>query len=195
MRIEADAVTRKRRALPADVPGGAAVLQAAGHRGRRIDSLPRAEATIQRGALAHPISGHARFRRGALDKGPQRRQLRAIGGREILLDGLGGLDDVGVRVEDSISCPCHRRFSLPHARVITSTSAGRPSSLTTRTARCRAGPTASAVSIGPAAWMPNPCAIRARSGAGLSIRIPTTLFSAGRPRALAIASWCSSSLP
>jgi hypothetical protein len=38
-------------------------------------------------------------------------------------------------------------------------------------------------------------AMRAKSGAGSSMRIPTTLFSTGRPRALAIASWCSSSFP
>ena len=45
---------------------------------------------------------------------------------------------------------------LLQGRVITSTSAGRPSSLTTRRARRRAGPTASAVSIGPSAQTPKP---------------------------------------
>jgi len=81
------------------------------------------------------------------------------------------------------------------SRVRASTSAGRPSSLTTRIARRSAGPRASAESIGPSAWTPKPRAIAAKSGAGSSMRMPTTFRSTGRPRVFATDSWCSSSLP
>jgi hypothetical protein len=65
--------------------------------------------------------------------------------------------------------------------VITSISGGRPSSLTTCRARRRAGPTASAVSIGPSAQTPKPWAIRAKSGAGSSQRLRGRDVKAGEP--------------
>jgi hypothetical protein len=47
----------------------------------------------------------------APDEGAERRQLGAIGGREVRLDRFNGLDDVGVGVEDAIAAACHDRSS------------------------------------------------------------------------------------
>ena len=108
--IEADALARKRRALPAHVPGGAAILHTTRDGGRGLHPLPRAQAAVERGALSDLIPGHPAFGRSPLHRGAECRQLGAIGGREIRLDGLDGLDDVGVRVEDAIPRPRHQRF-------------------------------------------------------------------------------------
>src|SRR5439155_2678998 len=187
VRIEADAIARKRRTLPADVPRRAAVLQALALCRRRFDALAGAQATIQLGALADSIARHAALGGAVSDRWCERLQPGLVRRREILLDRLHGLDDVRVRVEDPIACSCHLRSSS-YNRISTSTSAGRPSSLTTFSARASAGRTASTVSNGPSAWIPNPWAIFVKSGGGSSMRMPTTLFSTGRPRAFATVS-------
>src|SRR2546425_5004290 len=121
--VEVDALARKRRTLPAHVPGSAlALLEAAGDRRRGADSLTGAEATVQLGSLADAVSAHASPRRGALDQRSERRERTPISRGQILLDGLDGLDDVGVRVEDAIACACHR--PPPAARRLTLRSLG-----------------------------------------------------------------------
>src|SRR6266446_5388416 len=72
----------------------------------------RAETRIEGGPLAYLVSRHPGLGRGPPDQGPERRELRPIGGRQMLLDRLDGLDDVRVRVEDTIAAACHQRFSL-----------------------------------------------------------------------------------
>jgi hypothetical protein len=74
--------------------------------------LPRAKAPIEGGPLAYLVSRHPGLGRGPPDQGPERRELRPIGGRQMLLDRLDGLDDVRVRVEDTIAAACHQRSSL-----------------------------------------------------------------------------------
>ena len=106
VRIEADAVARKRRPLPAHVPGSAAVLEPAGDGRRRRHALPGTEAAIQVRTLAHHVPRHAGPGGGAPDQWLER-QLGPIGSREIRLDGFDGFDDVGVCVEDAIAGACH----------------------------------------------------------------------------------------
>src|SRR5262249_8703422 len=68
VRIDIDAIARKRRALPAHVPGCAfALLQSATDRRGGSDALPRAEATIELRTFADAIAAHTTFGGGALD--------------------------------------------------------------------------------------------------------------------------------
>src|SRR5262249_51647870 len=112
VRIDADALAREGRTLPADVPGGATVPRAPGRARGRLDALPRAQAAVQRWPFTDQVARHSRFGRGAPDQRAQRGQLRSLRRREVFLDGLDRLDDVRVGGEDAIPRPGHGSPSL-----------------------------------------------------------------------------------
>src|SRR5207302_5211316 len=76
-----------------------------------------------------------------------------------------------------------------HRSITTSTTAGPPPSFMARIARFSAGAICAGSSTGPSPYAPKARAIAAKSTGGSSIRIPTTRFSTGRPRAWATSAW------
>src|SRR5947209_696214 len=108
-------------------------------------------------------------------------QVPALSGRKALAGGELHGHEVMLEVDD-------------HRSITTSTTAGRPPSFTARIAPPSAGAICSGSSTGPTPYAPKARAIAAKSTGGSSIRIPTTRFSTGRPRARATSAWWFSSL-